>query len=58
MSRKLGELPEGRTGFIFMPYVVFEHQDDDRTINSYNCPIVTAYSDVIRSAMTRDQLPR
>ena len=35
-----------------MPYVVFEHQDDDRTINSYNCPIVTAYSDVIRSAMT------
>ncbi len=38
--------------FIFMPYVVFEHQDDDRNINSYNCPIVSAYSDVIKSAMS------
>ena len=52
LDERLDQLPEGRTGFIFMPYVVFEHQDDDRTINSYNCPIVTAYSDVIRSAMT------
>lgn len=52
LDERLGQLPESRTGFIFMPYVVFEHQDDDRTINSYNCPIVTAYSDVIRSAMT------
>ena len=37
--------------FIFMPYVVFEPMDDSRNTNSYNCPIVSAYSDVIRSAM-------
>lgn len=36
---------------IFMPYVVYEKNDDERTINSYNCPIVSAYSDVIRSSM-------
>lgn len=36
---------------ILMPYVVYEHNEDKRTINSYNCPIVSAYSDVIRSAM-------
>ena len=37
--------------FIFMPYVVFEPMDDKRNNNSYNCPVVSAYSDVIRSAM-------
>ena len=36
---------------IFMPYVVFEKKDDKETVNSYNCPIVTAYSDVIKSAI-------
>lgn len=36
---------------ILMPYVVYERQDDSRTQNSYNCPIVAGYSDVIKSAM-------
>lgn len=37
---------------ILMPYVVYEHNEDPaRTINSFNCPIVSGYSDVIRSAM-------
>ncbi len=45
------ELDESDVSFIFMPYVVFERQDDERNTNSYNCPIVSAYSDVIRSAM-------
>ncbi len=37
---------------ILMPYVVFERNDDERrTINSFNCPIVSGYSDVIKSAM-------
>lgn len=44
------DMPAG--AFIFMPYVVYERQDDARNTNSYNCPIVSAYSDVIRSAMT------
>jgi len=36
---------------ILMPYVVYEYNDDDSTLNSYNCPIVSGYSDVIRSSM-------
>jgi len=36
---------------ILMPYVIFEHRDDNRTLNSYNCPIVSGYSDVIKSSM-------
>lgn len=51
LDQELSQLPQGVSHFIFMPYVIFEHQDDTRNINSYNCPIVSAYSDVIRSAM-------
>ena len=51
LDERLAALPN-KDKFIFMPYVVFERQDDDRNINSYNCPIVSAYSDVIRSAMS------
>ncbi len=51
LDERLAALPN-QSKFIFMPYVVFEHQDDDRNINSYNCPIVSAYSDVIKSAMS------
>ena len=51
LDEELSLLPDSVERFIFMPYVVFEHQDDSRNINSYNCPIVSAYSDVIRSAM-------
>ncbi len=39
---------------IFMPYVVYERKDDLRATNSYNCPIVSGYSDVIRNSMTPD----
>ena len=34
---------------IFLPYVVYERLHDGQ--NSFNCPIVTGYSDVIRSSM-------
>ena len=37
---------------ILMPYVVYEHNDDpDNTINSFNCPVVSGYSDVIKSVI-------
>ncbi len=36
---------------IFYPYVVYERKDDTESANSYNCPIVAGYSDVIRSAI-------
>lgn len=51
LDDKISKLNGDKTGFIFMPYVVYEQQDDNRNINSYNCPIVSAYSDVIRGAM-------
>ncbi len=52
LDERLSALEGTEQKFIFMPYVVYEHQDDKRNTNSYNCPIVSAYSDVIRSAMT------
>lgn len=39
---------------IFLPYVIYEHESDRKMPNSYNCPIVAGYSDVIRSAMSPD----
>ena len=35
---------------VFMPYVVHEKQDVSNEANSFNCPIVSGYSDVIKSA--------
>ena len=36
---------------IFYPYVVYEQKEDKLSANSFNCPIVSGYSDVIRSAI-------
>jgi len=47
----IAELEQLDVERILMPYVVYEYNDDDRTLNSFNCPIVSGYSDVIRSAM-------
>lgn len=44
-------LADKKVDRIFMPYVVFEDKEDDKTSNSYNCPIITGYSDVIKSAV-------
>lgn len=35
---------------IFLPYVIYEEHDSELTNNSFNCPIVSGYSDVIKSA--------
>ncbi len=37
---------------VFMPFVIFERPDGGQ--NSYNCPIVTGYSDVIKSVQGED----
>ena len=42
---------------IFLPYVIYEHESDAKMSNSYNCPIVAGYSDVIRSAMSPPDIP-
>ncbi|MCK9163917.1 MAG: acyl-CoA dehydratase activase, partial [Bacteroidales bacterium] len=44
-------LIEKKVDRIFMPYVIFEKKESNKSVNSYNCPIVSAYSDVIRSAI-------
>jgi predicted CoA-substrate-specific enzyme activase len=36
---------------IFLPFVIFEMKRDEKTVNSYNCPIVTGYSEVIKSSI-------
>jgi predicted CoA-substrate-specific enzyme activase len=45
------DLMEKKVDRIFYPIVVFEAQEYPDTINSFNCPVVTGYPDVIRSAI-------
>lgn len=45
-------LIEKKVDRIFMPFVIFERQGKEQ--NSYNCPIVTGYSDVIKSVQATD----
>ncbi len=40
---------------ILYPYNVYERKKDKKAVNSYNCPIVTAYSDVLRSAVEPEE---
>ncbi len=36
---------------IFFPIVMYERAEFDQALNSYNCPIVSSYADVIESAV-------
>ncbi len=36
---------------IFYPWVVYERQEDKNAKNCFNCPIVSGYSDVLKSAI-------
>lgn len=40
---------------ILYPYNIYERKEDQKAVNSYNCPIVTAYSDVINSAIETEE---
>lgn len=40
---------------IFYPYTIFEKKEDKTTGNSFNCPIVSGYSDVIRSSVNPER---
>lgn len=44
-------LTEQRVDRIFYPIIPKEEKDFDSSCNSYNCPVVSGYPDVIRSAM-------
>ena len=45
------ELCDKGVSRIFYPYVVREQKEDLHSNNSFNCPIVSGYSDVIKSAI-------
>ncbi|MDO4191294.1 MAG: acyl-CoA dehydratase activase-related protein [Bacteroidales bacterium] len=44
-------LVERKVDRIFYPYVVFEYKEDSAAHNSFNCPVVSGYSDVLKSSM-------
>lgn len=50
----IAELQQAGVERILMPYVLHEKPDCPSAVNSYNCPIVSGYSDVVRSAMRPD----
>ena len=45
-------LAEKHVDRILYPYTVYGRKDDPKASNSYNCPIVSGYSDVLRSSMS------
>ncbi len=40
---------------ILYPYIIYERKEDPKAANSYNCPIVTGYSDVLKSAIETEE---
>ncbi len=51
MHGHIMNLIESKVDRILYPYVVFEQKEDKSCRNSYNCPIVAGYSDVIKSSI-------
>ena len=49
------ELIEQKVDRIFMPMVVFESDQFTNAVNSYNCPIVSSYAEVVNSAINPNQ---
>lgn len=45
------DLAQRKVDRIFYPFIVMEQKADDKVRNSYNCPIVAGYSDVMRNAI-------
>ncbi len=45
------DLMEKKVDRIFYPYVIYEKKDGEHENNTFNCPIVAGYSDVIKSAI-------
>lgn len=49
------DLIEKKVDRIFYPWVVFEHKEDPQAKNSFNCPIVSGYADVLRSSIKPEE---
>ena len=52
MHSHIYELDARGVDRIFMPWVVFEKMEGRGVKNSYNCPIVAGYSEVVKSAIS------
>ncbi len=46
------DLIEQKADRIFYPIVIYENKEFNDSVNSFNCPIVSSYSEVIQSAMS------
>ncbi len=55
MHGHIFNLAEQKVDRIFYPYIVMEQKADPQVRNSYNCPIVAGYSDVIRNAIDTEE---
>ncbi|MCF0206505.1 MAG: 2-hydroxyacyl-CoA dehydratase, partial [Bacteroidales bacterium] len=51
MNGHVIDLVNKKVDFIFYPYIVYEAKEDEKSANSYNCPIVSGYGDVIKSSI-------
>lgn len=51
MHGHIVDLIEKKVDRILYPYIVFERKEDKLSKNSYNCPIVAGYSDVLKSSI-------
>ena len=40
---------------IFYPFVVYEVKEHPKVVNSFNCPVVTGYGEVLKSSMMTDK---
>jgi len=45
------DLIEKKVDRIFYPTVVYEQQEHDDALNSFNCPVITGYPDLLKSAI-------
>lgn len=55
MHGHIMDLIEKHVDRIFYPWVVFERKEDEQSKNSFNCPVVSGYSDVIKSAINPEK---
>ncbi|MBP5659560.1 MAG: hypothetical protein J6W89_06065 [Paludibacteraceae bacterium] len=49
------DLIEKQVDRIFYPWVVFERKEDEQSKNSFNCPVVSGYSGVIKSVINPEK---
>lgn len=54
MHGHIFDLADKRVDRIFYPYIVYERKEDSDSKNSFNCPVVSGYSDVLKSSIETD----